>query len=198
MAVNVAPTRTVAGHEVPAVGRYTIDPAHSHVEFIVRHMMISKVRGRFRDFSGEIWIDEIPERSHVTTTIKAASIDTGDEERDRHLRSAEFLDVEHYPEIHFRSVSLRPADKDHWKVTGELTIRNVTRPLMLLVEYCGTAVDPWGNTRAAFLASGEINREDFDITWNQALEAGGFLVGKGVKFEVDVEAVLADDGAGDT
>jgi polyisoprenoid-binding protein YceI len=197
MVVNAAPTRTVAGLEVPPVGRYTIDPAHSHVDFIVRHMMISKVRGRFREFSGEIWIDEVPERSHATATLNAASIDTGDETRDAHLRSAEFLDVEHHPEIHFRSVSLRAADSGHWKVTGELTIRTVTRPLTLLVEYCGTAVDPWGKTRAAFLASGEINREDFDITWNQALEAGGFLVGKGVKIEVDVQAVLqADDEEG--
>jgi polyisoprenoid-binding protein YceI len=194
MTTNVATSRTVAGHEVPPAGRWAIDPAHSHVDFIVRHMMISKVRGRFREFSGDICIDEIPERSSVEAIIRAASIDTGDEERDRHLRSAEFLDVEHHPEIRFRSVSLRPTDQDHWKLTGELTIRGVTRPVTLLVEYCGTAVDPWGNTRAAFLASGEINREDFAITWNQALEAGGFLVGKGVKIEADVEAVLQHDG----
>ena len=194
MAMNVANTRTVAGFEVPPVGRWVIDPVHSHVDFVVRHMMISKVRGRFREFSGVICIDEIPERSSVEATIVAASIDTGDEERDRHLRSAEFLDVEHHPEIRFRSLSLRPSDKDHWKLTGELTIRGVTRPVMLLVEYCGTAADPWGNTRAAFLASGEINREDFAITWNQALEAGGFLVGKGVKIEIDVEAVLQNEG----
>jgi polyisoprenoid-binding protein YceI len=194
MATNVATSRTVAGHEVPPAGRWAIDPAHSHIDFVVRHMMISKVRGRFREFSGDIRIDEVPERSSVEATIQAASIDTGDEERDRHLRSAEFLDVEHHPEIRFRSVSLRAAGQDHWKLTGELTVRGVTRPVTLLVEYCGTAVDPWGNTRAAFLASGEINREDFAITWNQALEAGGFLVGKGVKIEADVEAVLQHDG----
>jgi polyisoprenoid-binding protein YceI len=194
MATNVATSRTVAGIEVPPAGRWAIDPAHSHIDFVVRHMMISKVRGRFREFSGDIRIEEVPERSSVEATIQAASIDTGDEERDRHLRSAEFLDVEHHPEIRFRSVSLRAADQDHWKLTGELTIRGVTRPVTLLVEYCGTAVDPWGNTRAAFLASGEINREDFAITWNQALEAGGFLVGKGVKIEADVEAVLQHAG----
>lgn len=196
MAMNVAASRTVAGLEVPPAGRWAIDPAHSHVDFVVRHMMISKVRGRFREFSGVICIDEVPERSWAEATIVAASIDTGDEARDRHLRSAEFLDVEHHPEIKFRTVALRPADHDHWKVTGELTIRGVTRPVMLMVEYCGTAVDPWGNTRAAFLASGEINREDFDITWNQALEAGGFLVGKGVKIDVDVEAVLQNESGG--
>jgi polyisoprenoid-binding protein YceI len=190
MAMNAAPTRTIAGRELPAAGRWTIDPAHSQVHFVVRHMMISKVRGSFREFSGTIDIDEIPERSRVEAIIRADSIDTGDPERDRHLRSPEFLDVEHYPDIRFRSASVRPGDTDHWKLTGDLTIRGVTRPITLLVEYCGTATDPWGNTRAAFLASGEINREDFDITWNQALEAGGFLVGKGVKVEVDVEAVL--------
>jgi polyisoprenoid-binding protein YceI len=196
MTMNVATTRTVAGREVPPPGRWVIDPAHSHVDFVVRHMMISKVRGRFREFSGVISIDEIPEKSSVEVTIAAASIDTGDEERDRHLRSAEFLDVEHHPEITFRSATIRAADEDKWKLTGELTIRGVTRPVTLLVEYCGTAVDPWGNTRAAFLASGEINREDFAITWNQALEAGGFLVGKGVKVEVDVEAVLQNEDGG--
>jgi polyisoprenoid-binding protein YceI len=194
MAMNVGTTRTVAGLELPAAGRWTIDPVHSQVGFVVRHMMISKVRGRFRDFSGTIVIDEIPERSRVEATIRADSIDTGDADRDRHLRSAEFLDVEHHPEIKFRSTSIRAADKGHWTLTGELTVRAVTRPVTLSVEYCGTATDPWGKTRAAFLATGEINREDFDITWNQALEAGGFLVGKGVKVEVDVEAVRDDEG----
>ncbi|HEY4410614.1 MAG TPA: YceI family protein [Acidimicrobiia bacterium] len=196
MAMNVATSRTVAGLEVPPVGRWDIDAAHSHIDFIVRHMMISKVRGRFREFSGVICIDEVPEHSSVTATVKAASIDTGDEERDRHLRSADFLDVEHHPEIRFRSLTIRPADREHWKLTGELTVKDVTRPVMLMIEYCGTAVDPWGNTRAAFLATGEINREDFAITWNQALEAGGFLVGKGVKIDVDVEAVLRAEQEG--
>jgi polyisoprenoid-binding protein YceI len=191
--MNTAPARTVAGRQLPPVGRWTIDPAHSQVHFAVRHMMISKVRGSFKEFSGTIVIDEIPERSKVEATIRADSIDTGDPERDRHLRSPEFLDVERHPEIRYRSLTVRPADADHWNVTGELTIRGVTRPVTLQVEHCGTATDPWGNTRAAFLATGEINREDFDITWNQALEAGGFLVGKGVKIEVDVEAVLENE-----
>lgn len=194
--MNVATTRAVAGWEVPPPGRWVIDSAHTHVDFVVRHMMISKVRGRFRELSGVICIAEVPERSSVEATIRAASIDTGEEERDRHLRSIEFLDVEHHPEIRFRSVSLRPANLNHWKLTGELTIRGVTRPVTLLVQYCGTAVDPWGNSRVAFQASGEINREDFAITWNQALEAGGFLVGRGVKIEIGVEAVLQNDSGG--
>jgi polyisoprenoid-binding protein YceI len=197
MAMNVATPRTVSGLEVPPVGRYVLDPAHSQVEFVVRHMMIAKVRGRFREFSGVVHIDEIPERSSVEATIQAASIDTGDEERDRHLRSADFLDVDHHPEIRFRSLTVRAAERGQWKLTGELTVRGVTRPVTLLVEYGGTAVDPWGNTRAAFDATGEIDREEFGISWNQALETGGILVGKNIRIDVAAECVLqpGDDGA---
>jgi polyisoprenoid-binding protein YceI len=166
-----------------------IDPAHSSVQFIARHMMFSKVRGRFREFSGVIDVEEVPEESSVDVTIVAASIDTGDEDRDRHLRMPDVLDVERFPEIRYRSTSVRAEDTDRWKVTGDLTLRDVTRPVTLDVEFCGAAVDPWGNVRAGFLGTGEINREDFHITWNQALETGGFLVGKGVKIELDVEAV---------
>jgi polyisoprenoid-binding protein YceI len=153
-------------------------------------MMISRVRGRFRDFSGTIEIADAPERSRVEVIIDAASIDTGDEDRDRHLRSPDFLDVEHFPEIRFRSTSVRPGDRDRWAVTGELTIRNVTKEVTMEVEFCGAAPDPWGNVRAGFLASTEINRDDFDVSWNQMLETGGFLVGKGVRVEIDAEAVL--------
>ncbi|HZA76305.1 MAG TPA: YceI family protein [Acidimicrobiales bacterium] len=168
-----------------------IDPAHSDVQFVARHMMISKVRGRFREFEGWLHIAERPEDSSVEVVIQAASIDTGDSQRDAHLRSPDFLDVEQFPEIRFRSTSVRPAgDDDRYEVVGDLTIRGVTRPVTLDVEFEGIAVDPWGGTRAGFVASGEINREDFDVTWNQALETGGFLVGKGVRVELDVEAVL--------
>lgn len=168
-----------------------IDPAHSDVQFVARHMMISKVRGRFREFEGWLDIAERPEDSSVEVVIQAASIDTGDSQRDAHLRSPDFLDVEQFPEIRFRSTSVRPAgDDDRYEVVGDLTIRGVTRPVTLDVEFEGIAVDPWGGTRAGFVASGEINREDFDVTWNQALETGGFLVGKGVRVELDVEAVL--------
>lgn len=191
MGTKVAQTRIVEGRQLPPVGRWMIDPAHSDVQFVARHMMISKVRGRFREFEGWLDIAERPEDSSVEVVIQAASIDTGDSQRDAHLRSPDFLDVEQFPEIRFRSTSVRPAgDDDRYEVVGDLTIRGVTRPVTLDVEFEGIAVDPWGGTRAGFVASGEINREDFDVTWNQALETGGFLVGKGVRVELDVEAVL--------
>jgi polyisoprenoid-binding protein YceI len=152
-------------------------------------MMIARTRGRFREFSGTIHIAEAPEQSSVEVAIVAASIDSGDPQRDSHLRSPEFLDVERHPELRFRSTRVRSVADDRWEVTGELTIRDVTRPVTLDVEFCGVATDPWGNLRAAFLASTEINREDFEVSWNQALEGGGFLVGKGVRIELDIEAV---------
>jgi polyisoprenoid-binding protein YceI len=191
MGPNVAQVRTVEGRELPPVGRWAIDPAHSELQFVARHMMISKVRGRFREHEGWLDVAERPEDSRVDVTIRAASIDTGDAQRDAHLRSPDFLDVERFPDITFRSTSVRPAGaEDRYEVVGDLTIRDVTRPVTLDVEFEGVAVDPWGAPRAGFVASGEINREDFDVTWNQALETGGFLVGKGIRVEVDVEAVL--------
>jgi polyisoprenoid-binding protein YceI len=190
MATNTTTTRMLNDREIPSPGRWIIDPVHSQVSFVARHMMISKVRGRFREFSGTIDIAPNPEDSSVDATIDAVSIDTGDDNRDAHLRSPEFLDVERYPEIRFRSEHITPARDDKWDVLGVLTIRGVSHAVSLSVEFCGVARDPWGNARAAFVGTAEINREDFDITWNQALEAGGFLVGKGVKVEIDVEAVL--------
>jgi polyisoprenoid-binding protein YceI len=152
-------------------------------------MMIARTRGRFREFSGTIHIAQAPEQSSVQVAIVAASIDTGDPQRDAHLRSPEFLDVERFPELRFRSTGVRPAAGNRWQVSGDLTIRDVTRPVTLEVEFCGVATDPWGNLRAAFLASTEIDRDDFDVSWNQTLEGGGFLVGKGVRIELDIEAV---------
>jgi polyisoprenoid-binding protein YceI len=193
MDVKPASTRIVDGREVPPAGTWKIDPSHSEIQFFVRHMMISKVRGRFRDFEGTIEIGERPEDSRVEVVIEAASIDTRDRTRDEHLRSADFLDVERYPEVRFTSASVRLGEKDRWEVTGDLKVRDVTRQVVLHVEFCGATVDPWGNLRAGFLADAEIDREDFDITWNQALEAGGFLVGKGVRIEIDVEAIRHAD-----
>ena len=193
MDVKTASTRTVDGREVPPAGTWKIDPSHSEIQLLVRHMMISKVRGRFREFEGTIEIGERPEDSRVDVVIEAASIDTRDRTRDEHLRSAEFLDVERFPEVRFKSTSVGLGEKDRWDVTGDMTVRDVTRPVVLHVEFSGGTVDPWGNLRAGFLADAQIDREEFDITWNQALEAGGFLVGKGVRVEIDVEAIrLAD------
>ena len=162
-------------------------------------MMVSKVRGRFRDISGAIVIDEIPERSSVEVTIDAASIDTGDERRDEHLRSADFLDVEHYSVIRFVSVAVEPMppltnlDVGHWQVDGDLTIRDVTRRISLELELGGTVVDPWGMPRAGFRAWTEIERDDWGITWNQALEAGGLLVGRTLKVDIEIEAVRQEN-----
>jgi polyisoprenoid-binding protein YceI len=189
MATKTTVTRTIQGREVPPPGHYLIDPSHSSLQIIARHLMISKVRGRFEDFTGSIVIADDPAESRVEAVVQASSIDTGDRQRDDHLRSADFLDVEHHPEIRFRSTHVRPLPNDKWEVSGDLTIRGLTRPLVVEVEYCGTMTDPWDNVRIAFLATGEVNREDFDITWNQALETGGFLVGKGLRLECDVEAV---------
>jgi polyisoprenoid-binding protein YceI len=189
MDVKVEVTRVVDGREMPPPGTWVIDPSHSEVEFTVRHMMISKVRGRFRQFDGTIVIAERPEDSRVEVVIEAASIDTRDATRDEHLRSADFLDVEHYPEIKFTSTSLRPGDIGHWDMTGDLTVRDVTRQVVLGVEFSGATVDPWGNLRSGFDASTRIDRDQFGITWNQALEAGGFLVGKEILVEIDVEAI---------
>jgi polyisoprenoid-binding protein YceI len=193
MDVKVEVTRVVDGREIPPPGTWIIDPSHSEVEFMVRHMMISKVRGRFRQFDGTIVIAERPEDSRVEVFIEAASIDTRDATRDDHLRSADFLDVEHYPEIKFTSTSLRPGDIGHWDMTGDLTVRDVTRQVLLGVEFSGATVDPWGNLRSGFDASTRIDRDQFGITWNQALEAGGFLVGKEILVEIDVEAIHQND-----
>ncbi|MET0146010.1 MAG: YceI family protein [Ilumatobacteraceae bacterium] len=193
MDVKAAATRIVDGRELPPAGTWRIDPSHSEIQFFVRHMMISKVRGRFREFEGTIEIGERPEDSRVEVVIEAASIDTRDRARDEHLRSAEFLDVERFPEVRFRSTSVGHGEKDRWDVAGDLTVRDVTRPVVLHVEFCGATVDPWGNPRAGFLAGTEIDREEFDITWNQALEAGGFLLGKGVRIEIDAEAIRRAD-----
>src|SRR5690348_10902743 len=183
-------TRVLEGREIPPPGRWVLDPAHSQIQFVARHMMISKVRGFFREFTGWLRIGVAPEDSTVEVTIQAASIDTGDATRDEHLRSPDFLDVVRFPTIEYRSAAVRPGEDDRWDVAGLLTIRDVTREVHLTVEFCGASDDPWGHTRAGFLATCDIDREDFDITWNQALETGGFIVGKGVKVEIDAEAVL--------
>ena len=193
MATKIEITRVVDGRRVPPAGRWAIDPAHSQVQFVARHMMISRVRGSFRDVSGWALIDERPEDSSVEVIIDAASIDSGDPERDGHLRSADFLDVEQYPAIRFRSTAVRRGSGDRWNVDGVLTVKSAARPVTLDVEFCGASPDPWGNYRAGFLATTDINREDFDITWNQVLETGGFLVGKGVHVEIDAELVLQHD-----
>jgi len=175
-----------------AQSKWHIDLSHSGANFSVRHMLVSKVRGRFTKFTGVLNLDdEDITRSVVEATIDASSIDTGTEQRDAHLRSADFFDVEKYPELRFRSTRIEKLDDARFRVVGELTIRDVTREVLLDVEGGGRAKDPWGNERTGFVAKTTLDRKDFGLTWNQALEAGGVLVGDRVDVELDVQGVKA-------
>lgn len=173
---------------IPATGTYAIDASHSHVGFRVRHLMVAKVRGRFADVEGTVTIAEDPLQSAVEASISLASVDTRDEQRDAHLRSPDFFDVEQHPTMSFRSLGITEAG-DGWDVEGDLTLHGVTRRLTLHVTFDGTARDPWGGERAGFSAHTQLNREDFGLTWNQTLESGGVLVGKTVDVEIEVELV---------
>jgi len=170
-------------------GIWEIDPTHSEVGFTARHMMVSKVRGRFGTFSGTITTAEDPTQSSVEAVIDVASVDTSNQQRDNHLRSADFLDAEKYPEIVFRSTGVRP-DGNYWVVDGELTVHGVTRPVPLLLELNGVRQDPYGNTRAGFSASTEINRRDFGVTINMPMDGGGAVVSDRINISLEVEAVL--------
>jgi polyisoprenoid-binding protein YceI len=183
--------RTINGVEAPAPGDWKFDPSHSEMAFIARYLMVTKVRGGFGEFSGTFHIAEVPEESWVDVTIKADSIDTGTADRDKHLRSADFLDVERFPELRFRSTKVELTGDMGLKVTGDLTIRDVTKQVVLDAEFQGMAKDPWGGTRTAFSATTEIDREDFGASWNVALEAGGWLVSKKVRLELEAQAILA-------
>jgi polyisoprenoid-binding protein YceI len=171
-------------------GTWNVDPSHSVLNFSTRHLMVAKVRGRFTDFTGVITIADDPLASSVVATAQAASITTNDEARDAHLRSADFLDVETHPTLEFRSTSIEARGGDY-VLHAEMTIRGVTRSVDFDLEFGGVGADPWGNTRVGFSATTEINRKDFGLEWNVALEAGGVLVGEKVKIELDVEAVKA-------
>jgi polyisoprenoid-binding protein YceI len=174
-----------------ATTTYGIDKAHSEVTFQVRHLL-TKVRGRFSDFNGTIEYDEENlEGSLVNVEVNAASIDTNEPDRDTHLRSADFFDVEHNPVLTFRSTEIQRHSADRFAVTGDLTIHGVTRSVTLETTLLGKAKDPWGNQRIAFEAETTINRKEYGLTWNAALETGGFLVGDDVKISVSVQAVPA-------
>ena len=171
-------------------GSYTIDPSHSRLGFVVRHAMVTKVRGAFADFTGTITVDGAnPAASSVAITAQLASVDTKDEGRDGHLRSADFFDTDNHPEMTFTSTSIAPDGDDEFKVTGDLTIRGVTKPVTIDLEYVGEAKDPFGNDRIGFEGKAEINRKDWGLEWNAALETGGILVGEKVKLELDISAI---------
>jgi polyisoprenoid-binding protein YceI len=180
----------MATTQAPATSTtWKIDSSHSHIEFAVRHLMISTVKGRFGDVEGTITIvDGDPSRSSVKATIKAASIDTRTEQRDDHLRSADFLDAANFPELTFTSTRIT-GDVDTFKVTGNLTIRGVTREITLNATNEGSGKDPWGGDRRGFSATTKLDRRDFGLIWNQAIETGGVVVGHEVKISIEIQAV---------
>ena len=180
-------TRVVDGRQLPATGTWVFEGGNSEIAFSVKHMMISRVRGSFREFSGEVVVADRPEDSTARVSIVANSIDTGMAYRDRDLRSPDFLDVENHPTLEFVATAIKP-DGDDWALTGDLTIAGRTRPVTLAVEFQGAAVDPWGNSKIVFSASTEIVREDWELTYNKAIEGGGVLIGSTIKIEIEVQA----------
>ena len=186
-ASGTAGTRDYKGIEIPVPGEYVLDTAHTTIEFVARHLMISKVRGRFTGFEGSVRIAEDPEQSVLEVSVDTATVDTSETNRDAHLRSADFLDTEKFPRLTFRSTKVEQVDDTEWKLTGDLTIREVTRPVTLDVEFLGASVSPWGTRPFGFEATTEIDREDWGLTWNQALETGGVVVGKKVRIEINAE-----------
>jgi polyisoprenoid-binding protein YceI len=171
-----------------AADTYTFDKAHTTVLFQVRHIL-TNVTGRFKDFDGTIQVDRVnPSASTVDFTIQAASIDTNEPKRDAHLRSADFFDAANHPTLSFKSTAVKPAGKDRYAVTGDLTMRGVTKPVTLDVAFLGEGKDPWGNEKLGFDVSGALDRKDFGISWNKALDNGGVLVGDEVKVQIAVEA----------
>jgi len=180
-------TTAIAPETLNGVQTWSLDAAHSNVEFAVKHLMIAKVKGRFSQVSGTLAADPAdPSRFELDVTIDAASIDTRQEQRDAHLRSADFFNAETYPTINFVGKRIE-GEGDEFKVTGDLTIKGITREVTLDVTNEGTATDPWGGSRIGFSARGKIDRRDFGLTWNQALEAGGVLVGDEIRISIDVE-----------
>lgn len=180
-----ATTRT----EAPAAGTYLLDPSHSDLRIVARHLMVSKVTGTFGEMTGTIEVADDPADSTVEIIAKAATVNTGTPDRDNHLRSPDFLDAEKYPEIAFKSTAIA-RNGANWKLTGDLTIRDTTKPATFDLTYEGNATDPYGNQKVAFTASGQIDREAWGLTWNVPLESGGVLVSKHFKVEFDVQGLL--------
>lgn len=178
-------------NDLPTAGTWMIDPSRSTVGFVARHLLVTAVRGRFGTFAGTVEVAEPVEASRIDVAIGAASISTGDRERDRRVTGPDLLDVATYPELRFHAASVHHRRGDTWTIPGELTIRDVTRPVELSVDYLGVTTDSEGIEQAACNASTEIDREAFGVTWNPALEAGGVLVGRTVKVEVEVRLVRA-------
>lgn len=178
-----------------APGTWAIDPSHTTISFAARHLMAARVRGSFKTFNGRIVVGDTPETSTTEVTIDASSIDTGVEDRDNHLRSGDFLDVENHPDLTFESTKVVSTGEQTMTIEGDLTIRGVTHPVSLAATFFGVTTDPWGNDKAMFSATTSIDREVWGLTWNQALETGGWLVGKKVEIEIELQAMRVEDDA---
>ena len=178
-------TTTVSQIDIP-VGTWTLDKSHTALSFVARHMMVTKVRGIFRSFDGTIHVAEDPTESKVAIEIETGSVSTGADDRDAHLTSPDFFDAATYPTMKFVSTDIHQKN-GQWRLTGDLTIKNVTRPVTLDVSFQGSETNPWGKTIAAFTASAEVDREAWGLTWNVPLESGGLLVGKKVKLEIEAQ-----------
>lgn len=171
-------------------GDYDLDPAHTQLGFVARHAMVTKVRGTFKEFDGQLHINgEEPTKSTGKLRMVARSIDTGVEQRDDHLRSNDFFDMENYPELTFNSTKIEHTGGDRYRITGDLAVKDVTKPVTMDIEYTGTATDPFGNQRLGLEGSVTINRKDWGLTWNAPLEAGGVLVSENVTITVDISAI---------
>ncbi len=172
-------------------GTYLVDKAHTSIGFSVKHMVISNVKGKFDDFAGSFEFDEANKTlGAAQAVVKTASINTGEQKRDDHLRSPDFFDAQKHPEIVFALKKIRPLEGGRMEVTGDLSIRGVTKPVTLTGEFLGSVTDPWGNQRAGFTAEGEVNRTDYGITWNKVLDGGGLVVGEKVKLSLEIEGIL--------
>lgn len=181
---------TTATNLTELTGDYVIDASHSRIGFVARHAMVTKVRGAFNEFDGKISIDgDKPENTTAEVVLKSASIDTRNAQRDGHLTTNEFLDVETYPEIKFVSTAAKQVDDNNFEISGDLTIKDVTKNITIPFAFEGVAVDPFGNTRVGFEGSVTINRKDFNVSWNAALEAGGVLVSEKVVLEFEISAI---------
>ncbi|MGH9304267.1 MAG: YceI family protein [Acidimicrobiales bacterium] len=185
------PTRPFEGLTIPEPGIFELDPMHTQVGFVARHMMVSKVRGRFTDYSGTLTVADDPLASRIAVLVKTASVSTGEAPRDAHLRSGDFFDSETYPELSFSTTALEHRRDNSFEVTGELTIKGVSKSVTLDVDFEGVIVDPYGNERIGFTARGEVDRYDYGLTWGAALEAGGLVVARKVILELEAEAVRA-------
>lgn len=180
-------TGEIVGVELPPAGKYELDASHTEVGFVAKHLL-TNTRGRFTEFTGTIEVGETPEASSVEVDIETASIQTNFEQREEHLKSPDFFEVETYPVMTFRSTGVRPTGGATFELDGDLTIRDITKSVTLIGEYLGTGVDPFGNTYLSAEARTTVEREDWGLTWNMAIETGGFLVGKKVDLVIDVEA----------